>query len=680
MNMRVSVAAVLIATCLAGAPCQFADAANNVTGAWLSPNHDNWPLVPVHTVLTPDGRVLTYGSDADGEATGLFSYDVWDPADGLDGGHVTLHNMTLTDIFCSYTVIDPNTGNILIVGGDVWDGTKVTLTGNNNTVIYRTSDRLLSRGDNMKLPRWYATVTPLMNGEMYIQGGKGGTAFAEMRDRNGRYRTLTGVPTANYVFWYPRNFLAPDGRIFGFDVDGKMYYVTTTGSGSITPAGELGSTNSARVSTSAMFRPGKILQVSGKNTNALVIDINGQTPVVKTTSKLSAKRAWASSTVLPNGKVLVTGGSGVANELTNVTNKAEIWDPDTGKWTLGTAGSLPRLYHSFALLLPDASVLVGGGGASDDAPIINFRSEIYYPPYLYNASGGFAARPTINSAPSTLVPGGNFSIGVGSSGISRVTLLQTGAPTHGMNVQQRFVELSFTRSGNTLNVHMHDKTTDVPPGYYLLFVLNDAGVPSVGKIVRINIAGGGGGGDSTAPSKPSGFTVALAGGKPTLTWNASTDSVGVAGYSIYRSANGTLGAEIALVTTTGWTDAAAAEGTTYTYAVRAYDAAGNLSDASALQSIAASEPPTVPKTFGVALSGKKPQLTFKASTDNEGVAGYNVYRSSNGTLGALYAQIAGSPWVDSAAKKNTTYTYAVRARDAAGNLSTATALKSIKSN
>ena len=81
-----------------------------------------------------------------------------------------------------------------------------------------------------------------------------------------------------------------------------------------------------------------------------------------------------------------------------------------------------------------------------------------------------------------------------------------------------------------------------------------------------------------------------------------------------------------------------------------------------------------------ALSNKKPRLSFSASTDNVGVVGYNVYRSTNGTLGALYTQIAASPWVDAAAKKGVKYTYAVRARDAAGNLSDATALKSITSN
>ncbi len=219
--MKARVGSVLIEVLAICALTSVANAANNVTGAWLSPGSDNWPLVALHAILTPDGRVLTYGSKESGQATGYFYYDVWDPAEGLSGGHVTLQNMTLTDIFCSYAVIMPDSGNILIAGGDNWNGTKVESTGNNRSTIYRLSDSGLSRGDDMKLPRWYATVTPLMNGEFYIQGGKGGVDYAEVRDRNGHFRALTGVPTTDYHFWYPRNFLAPDGRIFGYDVKRK---------------------------------------------------------------------------------------------------------------------------------------------------------------------------------------------------------------------------------------------------------------------------------------------------------------------------------------------------------------------------------------------------------------------------------------------------------------------------
>jgi len=462
--------------------------ADNVLGAWDSPEQDNWPFVPVHATLTPDGRVLTYGSNAAGKPTGFFTYDVWDPDEGLSGGHTTLQNMTLTDIFCSYAVILPTNGSVLIAGGDIWNGTKVEYKGNNNSNIFSPSDGLLTRGNDMKRSRWYATATPLMNGEIYIQGGKGGADVAEVRDVFGQFRTLTGVPTGNLDWWYPRNWLAPDGRVFGFDADANAYYVDPSEQGSMTSVGNIGVANAGRSGPSAMFRPGKILQLAGKNKNAVVIDINGPQPVVTPTESLSARRIWASLTVLPDGKVLATGGSGVGDELVDVTNYAEIWDPQTGHWTHGAEGSRARLYHSVALLLPDASVLVAGGGASNlGSPVDQLHGEIYYPPYFFDTSGGFAARPVIESAPQVLEAGQSFTIVADPSEIDRVTLVGAGAATHAVNLQQRFVELAFSATGNSISAEMPARATDTPPGYYLLFVVNDAGVPSRAKIVRVNI-------------------------------------------------------------------------------------------------------------------------------------------------------------------------------------------------
>ena len=393
--------------------------ADNVLGAWDSPEQDNWPLVPVHATLTPDGRVLTFGSDSGGKATGFFIYDVWDAAAGLSGGHVTLPNSTGTDIFCATTLILPESSEILIAGGAQWTGTKTSNAGNNESTIYAPGDDSLTRGEQLNRTRWYASAVPLMNGEIYVQGGLHGEDFPEVRERDGRYRLLTGAPTSQYFFYYPRNYIAPDGRLFGYDTNGLMHFVTTDGTGSISSAGQLDPTLVGRQSTAVMYQPGKILQISGQNNRAATIDIDGGTPVVAATSSLSSRRAWANATVLPDGRVLVTGGSGEPDQLIDVNNSAEIWDPDTGNWSVGASGGRPRLYHSFALLLPDASVLVGGGGASTDAPLNNLHAEIYYPPYLYDSSGGLAARPVIESAPQVLEPGQSFTIAANPGGIDR---------------------------------------------------------------------------------------------------------------------------------------------------------------------------------------------------------------------------------------------------------------------
>ena len=302
----------------------------------------------------------------------------------------------------------------------------------------------------MQRARWYSSSTTLLNGETYIQGGTGGgRGRPEIRGANGAFRLLSGADTSIYSENYPRNFLAPDGRVFGFDTKGKMYYVNPTGAGSITAAGQLPGSTSRTVSA-AMFRPGRILKMGGASSAAYTIDINGPTPVVTSTQSMSSVRQWVSATVLADGRVLATGGSAVDNQLTGVNNTAAIWDPDTGLWTLGTAGVNARLYHSSALLLPDARVLIGGGGAP--GPLTNLNVEIFTPPYLLDPTGALMPRPSIVLAPDSIQVGHSFSVGFSNaSSISRVTLVRTGSVTHSVNMEQGFLELAFTRSGSMLD-------------------------------------------------------------------------------------------------------------------------------------------------------------------------------------------------------------------------------------
>jgi len=241
---------------------------------------------------------------------------------------------------------------------------------------------------------------------------------------------------------------------------------------------------------------------------------------------MSTRRQWVSATVLADGRVLATGGSTVVNQLTGVNNRAEIWNPATGLWTRGAPGRRARLYHSGALLLPDASVLVHGGGAP--GPLTNLHAEIYYPPYLYDASGAFRPRPVISSAPETVNLGVDFSVVSNSTNIRRVTLVKTGSVTHSVNMDQRFIELAFTQSETTLFVESPHTAGEAPPGYYLLFVIDDVGVPSVAKIVQVNIV---------PPSPPSEDTPTIGGSGGTAFKVACNDDEALVG--VYGSATTT---------------------------------------------------------------------------------------------------------------------------------------------
>jgi YVTN family beta-propeller protein len=447
-----------------------------------------WPLIAVHGVMTSDGRILSYGTKEDGKQTGYFVYDIWDPR---DDSHMTLANGTGTDIFCSSQLLLPDGSGITISGGDNWTGTGTTNTGNNNATLLDVATGSLARGTDMNRARWYSSSTMLLNGEIYVQGGTGGTDRPEIRGADGTYRVLTGANTGGFNFMYPRNFVAPDGRVFGYDSAGKMYYVDTNGVGTVTTAGQFANSVAGNDSSAAMFTPGRILQYGGNSNQAIVIDINGAGPTISPTASMLRQRRLSTATLLADGKVLATGGSRVWNAMTDVSYEAEIWNPQTGQWTVGASAVKPRLYHGNALLLPDATVLVFGGGAPSPSGVPgNLNAEIYYPPYLFAAAGALATRPLIDSAPSVVDTGRTVQVAVTSArAVSRVTFVKTGSATHGWNMDQRFVDLPFNALGDgSLAVQIPARASDVPPGTWMMFVIDDAGVPSEAQLVRVNVA------------------------------------------------------------------------------------------------------------------------------------------------------------------------------------------------
>lgn len=478
-----SLGSLLLAMPLIGAS-DLAVAGPKESGAW-SPVIQ-WPLVPVHMVLMPDGRVMSFGTKADGQQTGYFIYDVWDPAAGLDAGHMTMANTSGTDIFCSSAIVLPQGGNVFIAGGDNWTGTGTTNTGNNNSNLFNYTSNALTRQSNMNRARWYSSSIALLNGEIYTQGGSGGTDFPEIRATNGTFRLLNTANTSGFDFMYPRNFIAPDGRVFGYDSNGKMYYINTSGTGSVQTAGQFSGPTGSDASA-AMFRPGRILQFGGNSNGAVVIDIRSGAPVVQPTGSMSSQRRLGNATILADGKVLATGGSPVWNDMTNASYTAEIWDPNTGVWTVGASGNRARLYHSNGVLMPDGSVLVAGGGAP--GPQNNTNFEVFYPPYLYDEFGAIAQRPSIDSAPSVIDIGQTFEVDYStSSEVSRVVMIKTAAVTHSFNMEQRFVELTYTGGGGRLMVQAPTRAADAPPGFYMLFAFDSQDVPSIARIVKVNVA------------------------------------------------------------------------------------------------------------------------------------------------------------------------------------------------
>jgi hypothetical protein len=228
--------------------------------------------------------------------------------------------------------------------------------------------------------------------------------------------------------------------------------------------------------------------VGGRDNKAAIIDINGATPVVTSAGTLSQVRSWSNATVLADGKVAVTGGSAVANTTSQVAYQMELFDPITKAWTVGPSATRMRLYHSSSVLLPDATLFTGGGGAP--GPQTNLNAEIYYPPYLFKQDGTLAPRPAIAAAPSAVEPSSDFIlVSPDAASIERITMVATGSTTHSFDMNQRFVEPTFYRNGNQLVVNLPTNAYETPPGYYMVFAINSAGTPSVARMVRVNAKG-----------------------------------------------------------------------------------------------------------------------------------------------------------------------------------------------
>jgi hypothetical protein len=426
------------------------------------------PIVQVHLHLLPDGRVLSWGLQGDPQ--------VWDPTTG-----------TFTAVpspawlFCAgHTFLAD--GRLLVAGGHIdWD------RGLPNTTFFDVATGSWQVGPPMARGRWYPTTTTLPDGQVLTLAG---------RDENGvidtipevwdgtQWRQLTTASMATE--YYPRTFVAPDGRVFyaGEDQPSRWLDVTGTGGWSYGPRRNF---DAARGYGSAvMYEPGKILYAGGGDppTNtAEVIDLNAANPAWMYTGAMAFARRQMNATVLPTGEVLVTGGTSASgfNDASGAVLAAELWSPTTGTWTTMASNAVIRMYHSTTLLLPDGRVLHTGSGDGANAPR-ELSYELYSPPYVFRG-----ARPTI-TGPAPAVVGYGQTVVVGTpdgASVAKVTFLRTGSVTHAFDQSGRLVPLAFQAVTGGVSITLPANRVSAPPGPYMLFLVNANGVPSVGQIVRL---------------------------------------------------------------------------------------------------------------------------------------------------------------------------------------------------
>jgi len=464
------------------------------------------PGVAVHAVMLHTGKILYFTGTSSGRAYLLdpitkTTRAVFPPriAEGEDEP---------ANIFCAGQSF-LNDGTVLVMGGTIGrrEGLNTIFTFDPITETWR-------RQANMRHGRWYPTQVLLADGRTVVldglneQGEPNVNPEIESYDANFNFVTLLsirgrqGQPPPGGL--YPHTFQMPSGRVlvagpepsdswfFSLNRIGALFWEDapnptrhTWGTGTLLPGSTSGSTRVALI---------------GGVDRASLPDTGSSTPLpgVQTFDEANQGAGWTTAPPLNHGRahhntvqlpdrsmVTVGGGYGILNGNrrsgdASVHRNIELYDATTGQWTLGPAQDELRTYHSTALLLPDGRVMSAGddgfGGSSNDT------AEIYEPPYLFKGS-----RPSITSAPDAVTYGDTFTVQT-SSDATKAVLMAPAAVTHANDMSQRNVPLEATvQPAGTLRVSAPAMPELAPPTYYMLFVLNDAGVPSVAKFIRLKL-------------------------------------------------------------------------------------------------------------------------------------------------------------------------------------------------
>lgn len=502
----------------------------SVSGQWVVQSDGttvdkSWPVTPVHINLLPNGKFLFWGRDKapDGsgfDIEGFTTVRLWDPfyRDFLEV------NNTRTNLFCSGHSFLPD-GRLLVAGGhEVLESRPLNEgLGSKHTNIFDFRNSTWTAGPDMNNGRWYPFNVTLATGETMILSGSflnnPDTGSAQLNrvpqvfTPQGSLRAL--VQNLFSVGTLPHLHLMPSTNVFiaahGFNTASHFVNGTPPGTWQQGPFLHI----FHDTGTSVSYADGKVLIAGGRSGNVPHKQVELYDDAAfqlgwQTATSMKYERMYVTSTLLPDGKVLVSGGTtctGTNNVdcPTGAVKNPELWNPANGTWTEMKPHQEVRVYHSTAILMPDGRVLVGGGGLPGavgepfvgDAAQRKFEHrnvEIFEPPYLFKAGGQPATRPAIASAPKEVTYGQNFTVGVGNVSAQEVeaaVLIRLGAVTHGFNQDQRRVPLAITPSadGLSLNVAAPVNPSLCPPGHYMLFLLkrNEANLtPSIARIIRVN--------------------------------------------------------------------------------------------------------------------------------------------------------------------------------------------------
>jgi hypothetical protein len=502
-------------------------AASQTTGSWALGT--NLYKVPIHVALLPNGKIFFLSGD--GENTLSPNNPPWF-AGTLDLNTNTQNQLNVPgEISCGGNCRLSN-GNVLLGGGTLeWAHFTPNHMdwGLNQMYEFDFASESFIQRPSMAAGRWYPTFSLLPNGTVQIISGwdQFGTLnrLCEIYDPTTQSLSIKYDPNTSLTYCvgagqpvpgagspcyggpnqgvtptmslYPRMYLMPYGLLAmvgqgqGLKIwdptTGRWYFAgqmiwgtrsfgtsvllplqnTTTETGRILTAGGAANQSNSAPTTNTC-------EIITPNSNHTLLN-------AQLTNPMNFARQYLNSVILPTGQVFINGGSTQGNVVNNAVYASELFDPVTQTWTILPSATVPRLYHSVAMLTQDGRIWTAGttlfGPYSPE-----LRTEIFSPAYVS------AIRPTILGNP-TITGGYGGSITIQTPDALRITsvsLVKISSVTHHNNSDQRLIWLQIqSTSLNSITVAAPINSNLAPPGYYLIHVLDSNGIPSVGQFIRI---------------------------------------------------------------------------------------------------------------------------------------------------------------------------------------------------
>jgi hypothetical protein len=502
-----------------------------------------WELLPYHSgvlaihaaVLPPNGTVMFFAGSGNNQvrnashdygnvAKGIYTSVVWDPQAPAAGGGNFAHPDTINgpdgrpfDYFCGGDTFLPD-GTLLSAGGNLAYPGK----GRRDVVGFEPASQKWHHRGGMAQGRWYPTLLPLADGKVLAVSGlnENGTLnlLFEVYDPVTDHWHQLPVPQGGLFFGMPlyaHLFLLADGRVFfsGGRMDdpspqGPVVLDLTTNPVTIVGVDGLPDPATRNQSASVMLPPvqaQRVMVIGGGPGDAS--NATGSTSVIDLThpghafpaatavegAPMSLPRMHLNAVLLPDRTVFVSGGALAREDRVVARLQSELYDPATDTWQIGAAASVVRMYHSIALLLPDGRVVTAGGNPppygnqvpwEPPDPNEEQRLEVYSPPYLFRGP-----RPKISAVPTEWTHGQQVTITTPQAGDIRwAHLIRPGVTTHAFDNSQRLVDLPIGgQGGGGVQVTVPHEGTIAPPGWYMLFVVDHAGIPSVASWIQLQL-------------------------------------------------------------------------------------------------------------------------------------------------------------------------------------------------